>query len=163
MTENQHLSDKLNTKFDLSELKKISFGKLEGERDPLLEECFFPTHTITKFLNEPINYILSPKGAGKSALFRTLEKKYLHISLFDYENYSIISINDAFGFDDEYLNIDDFKEKSRMKLTISWGIFLLSKLIKDIKTNFLDSPYYSQFISEITKIEGFKDKFNLYG
>lgn len=163
MIESKHLSDKLDTQFDLSKLKTINFGKLEGERDPKLEACFFPTHTIQKYLNDPINYILSPKGAGKSALFRTLEKKYLDNSLFDYKKYSIISINDAFGFDDEYLNIDDFKEKSRMKLTISWGIFILSKLILDIKTNFSDRDNYNSFISEISKIEGFKEKFNLYG
>lgn len=163
MTENPNLSDKLNTEFNLSELKKISFGTLEGERDPLLEDCFFPTHTITKYLNSPINYVLSPKGAGKSALFRTLEKKYLDQSLFDYTKYSIISINDAFGFDDNYLNTDDFQEKSRMKLTVSWGIFILSKLISDIKSNYSDRPNYNQFISEISKIDEFKEKFNLYG
>jgi len=163
MTESLKLKDKLLTKFDLSQLKKISFGKLEGERDPMLEDCFFPTSSIEKYLNEPINYVLSPKGAGKSALFRTLEKKYLHKNIFKYDKYSIISINDAFGFDDEYLNVDDFNEKNRMKLTISWGIFILSKLINDIKINFSDKPNYNSFISEISKIEGFNDKFNLYG
>lgn len=162
MTENKQLSDKLNTEFNLSKLKTINFGKLEGERDPKLEACFFPTNTIQKYLNEPINYILSPKGAGKSALFRTLEKKYLDNSQFDFDKYSIISINDAFGFDDEYLNIEDFEEKSRMKLTISWGLFILSKLILDIKNNFSEKQNYNQFFSEISKINEFKEKFNLY-
>ncbi|MDP3353104.1 MAG: hypothetical protein Q8S44_05125 [Flavobacteriaceae bacterium] len=162
MTSDKNLSDKLTTQFDLSQLKKINFGKLEGERDPMLEECFFPTNSVQKYLNEPINYVLSPKGAGKSALFRTIEKKYLHKSIFDYEKFSVISINEAFGFDDEYLNVDDFKEKSRMKLTISWGVFLISKLVNDIKTNFSDKHNYNSFISEVSKIDGFKEKFNLY-
>lgn len=163
MTDNKQLTDKLNTRFDLSKLKSINFGKLEGERDPKLQACFFPTITIQKYLNDPINYILSPKGAGKSALFRMLEKKYLDQSLFDFKNYSIITINDAFGFDDEYLNTDVFKEKSRMKLTISWGIFILSKLIQDITSNHSEKSNYSSLISEISKISEFKEKFNLYG
>jgi hypothetical protein len=163
MTDNHKLVDKLETKFNLSELKTLTFGKLEGERDPMLEACFFATHTVQKYLNNPANYILSPKGAGKSALFRTIEKSFLPKSLFEYKKYSIISINDAFGFDDEYLDVNDFKEKSRMKLTISWGIFLLTKLIADIKDNHSTKPNYSSFIAKISKIEQLKDKFNLYG
>jgi hypothetical protein len=163
MTENSKLSDKLDTKFNLSELNTLTFGKLEGERDPMLEACFFATHTVQKYLNNPTNSILSPQGAGKSALFRTIEKKFLPKTLFDYKKYSIISINDAFGFNDEYLDVNDFKEKSRMKLTISWGIFLLTKLIADIKENHSNKTNYSSFITQISKIEQLKEKFNLYG
>lgn len=162
MKENLKLIDKLDTNFNLKKLKEINFGNLEGERDVMLKTCFFPTYSIEKYLNNPINYILSPKGAGKSALFRTLNSRYLQDSTFKYSDYSIISINDAFGFDDEYLNIEDFNEKSRMKLTVSWGLFIISKLINDIKDNFSNKDNYKAFISEISKIEEFKSKFNLY-
>jgi hypothetical protein len=163
MTESHFVKDKLETPFLLSNLSSLNFGNLEGERDPKLEACFFPTFTVTKYLKEPINYVLSPKGAGKSALFRTIQKKYLNEGIFDYSRYSIIAINDAFGFDDEYLKVEDFEEKSRMKLTISWGLFIISKLIEDIQTNHSQTFNYSSFINEISKIEQLKQKFNLYG
>jgi hypothetical protein len=162
MTDHPKLKDKIKD-FDLSKLRRLNFGKLEGEKDPILQDCFFTTYSIDKFINDPANYVLSPKGAGKSALFVTLKKRHLNKTVFDYSKYSIISINEAFGFDDEYLDIKKFNEKSRMKLTISWGLFILSKLIDDIKTNFKDSQYYDTFISKISQIDGFKEKFNLYG
>lgn len=82
MINNPKLEDKIETKFNLNKLKTLSFGNLEGERDVMLKECFFPTYAIEKHLNSPVNYILSPKGAGKSALFRTLNNKYIHNIIF---------------------------------------------------------------------------------
>ena len=115
--------------FDIRQLSNITFGKLEGERDPLLEDCFFPTRKVQKYLIEPYNYVLSPKGAGKSALFRALSDGFINEHFFKSDSYSIIPINEAFGFDDDYLNIQKFSENSRMKLTVSWLSLYLLKLL----------------------------------
>ena len=54
------------------------------------------------------------KGAGKSALFRSISDNFIHPSLFRKEQYAVITVNEAFGFNDDYLNIEKFKEDSRM-------------------------------------------------
>lgn len=163
MQNNPDLKENLDIKFNLNELAKIEFGKLEGERDNLLESCFFPTRSVQKYLSSPINYVLSPKGAGKSALFRSITSNFIQDYLFAREEYSIISINNAFGFNDEdYLDVDKFREESRMKLTISWGLFILSKLIDDIITNHSKEDGYKDLINDISQIKELKEKFSLY-
>ncbi|MFT4802426.1 MAG: hypothetical protein ACI93N_002204 [Flavobacteriaceae bacterium] len=162
MTEEKSRKDSSEIKFNIKQLAGITFGKLEGERDPLLKDCFFPTYTIQKYLHSPYNYVLSPKGAGKSALFRSLTDNFIPNSLFKNSKYSIIAINEAFGFEDDYLSKNKFQEDSRMKLTISWALFILTKLITDIKENHSNAIGYQSLIGEITKITELKDKFNLY-
>ncbi|MBR8538345.1 hypothetical protein KDU71_22430 [Carboxylicivirga sediminis] len=148
--------------FDTDKLGELSFGRLEGERDPLLKDCFFPTYSIQKYLQRPYNYVLSPKGAGKSALYRALTDDFIPEIFFSREPYSIIPINDAFGFDDEYLDVAKFSEDSRIRLTISWALFLLTKLIEDIRENFKDGIGYGELMDNISKIGELKEKFNLY-
>jgi hypothetical protein len=155
-------NDKSKIQFDINQLSNFSFGKLEGERDPFLKDCFFPTKSVQKYLKETHNYVLSPKGAGKSALFRALTDNFLVDYFFDYSKYSIIPINEAFGFDDDYLDIKKFKEDSRMKMTISWALFLLTSIINDIKNNHSEKLGYENLIDEIKSVSELKEKFNLY-
>lgn len=162
MTEVKSKKDSSEIKFNIKQLAGITFGKLEGERDPLLKDCFFPTYTIQKYLRSPYNYVLSPKGAGKSALFRSLTDNFIPSSLFKNSKYSIIAINEAFGFEDDYLSKNKFQEDSRMKLTISWALFILTKLITYIKENHSNAIGYQSLIDEVTKITELKEKFNLY-
>ncbi len=162
MTEKKQIKNTPEIYFDSNELINISFGRLEGERDPLLKDCFFTTSTIKKYLKNPYNYVLSPKGAGKSALFMALTEGFIPEIFFNKEQYSIISINDAFGFDDEYLDVEKFSEDSRIRLTISWALFLLTKLIEDIKENHKDGIGYNELMQEITKVSELKERFNLY-
>jgi hypothetical protein len=150
--------------FNISELENISFGSLEGEKDDRLSDSFFITSSIRNLLGNKYNYILSPKGGGKSAIFRSLKEKLISPqNIFDYDKYSIIDINTAFGFDDDYLPSELFKEEdNRRNYTFSWAIFLLSHLINDIKNNQQHKQGYDEFINKIKKIQDFKDKFNLY-
>ncbi len=154
--------DKEVLQFDLDKLNDISFGQLEGERDTFLKDCFFPTNTVTKYLKNLHNYVLSPKGAGKSALFRAIVEGFIPTRYFKPDEFSIIAINEAFGFDDNYLNLNKFQEKRRMNLTISWSLFILSKLIEDIKTNYSHLSGYHKLINKISKVQELKEKFNLY-
>ena len=77
MKEKNEIKNILVKSFDLDELENINFGKLEGERDNMLESSFFPTKTVVKYLKNPYNYVLSPKGAGKSALYRALSERFI--------------------------------------------------------------------------------------
>ncbi len=148
--------------FDISQLNSITFGRLEGERDPLLKDCFFPTRTVQRYLKTPYNYVLSPKGAGKSALFRSISDKYLNRSQFKYEKFAVIQVNEAFGFNDGYLDVEKFHEDSRMRLTISWALYILIKIIQDITTNRKDLTGYDELLKEIKKIPELKGELNLY-
>lgn len=156
--------DKQLKSFEIAELENISFGRLEGEKDDKLGDSFFITSSIKKLFSNKYNYILSPKGGGKSAVFRTLSEKMVSSEkVFNYDKHSIISINTAFGYDDNYLSLDLFKdEENRRNYTLSWGLFLLSKLINDIKVNHKEKNSYDDFIRKIKKIDGFKDKFQLH-
>ena len=151
-------------KFNTDKLIDISFGQLEGERDTYLKDCFFPTKSVTKYLRSinSYNYVLSPKGAGKSALFRAMTEGFVPTEYFNEKEYSIIAVNQAFGFDDNYLNLNQFQEKRRVNLTISWALFILSKLIISIRENYSNKDGYHELINEISKIQELKEKFNLY-
>jgi hypothetical protein len=149
--------------FDLNELGKISFGQLEGEKDSKLNsDTFFPTETIKQLLCKHYNYVLSPKGVGKSAIFNALTNKFIHSSLFEYNKHSLVPINKAFGNDNDYLDPEKFKDENRKNFSIYWGLYIMGELINDIFKNHSDKPNFHKFKTKIKKYEGFKDKFQLY-
>src|SRR5690554_1136768 len=124
--------------FDLKKLGCLNFGSAEGEIDAKLSDSFFITDSILSLLKGKYNYVVSPKGGGKSAVFRTLRDKIIDFppDWFDYRKYSFISINDAFVFDNSYLPTEQFKvEDNRKNYTLSWALYFITELIKDIKSN----------------------------
>jgi hypothetical protein len=151
-------------KFNLRELGSISFGQLEGEKDNKLNsDTFFPTESIKQLLSKNYNYVLSPKGVGKSAIFNALINKFIHPRLFEYDKHSIVPINKAFGNDNEYLDPEKFKdEEGRRNYSIYWGLYIMGELLKDIFKNHSDKSNFPNFKTKIKKIEGLKDKFQLY-
>lgn len=160
-----HVTEKnTSTKFNLRELGNISFGQLEGEKDQKLNsDTFFPTETIKQLLCKHYNYVLSPKGVGKSAIFNAITNKFIPPLLFDYQKHSIVPINKAFGNDSEYLDPSKFKEEeNRKNYSIYWGLYIMSELLKDIFKNHSDKHNFENFKSKIKKVEGLKDKFKLY-
>jgi hypothetical protein len=152
------------TNFNLRQLNNISFGQLEGEKDKKLNsDTFYPTETIKQLLRKQYNYVLSPKGIGKSAIFNALTNKFISNNLFDYTKHSIVAINKAFGNDNEYLDPSKFKEEdNRRNYSIFWGLYILSELLQDTFKNHSDKPNFGNFKSKIKRIEGLKDKFQLY-
>ena len=151
--------------FYFKELSNITFGDLEGEKDKLLKEAFFSTKSIAELLKGRYNYILSPKGGGKSAIFRAYEEKLFPFNnnLFDYNKHNIISINEAFGFESEYLDREKFREQDHQKnYTISWAIYLLVEILKDIQKYHKEKKGYSQLMSKIRRVDELKTQFRLY-
>lgn len=160
-----HITEKnTSTKFNLRELGSISFGQLEGEKDQKLNsDTFFPTETIKQLLCKHYNYVLSPKGVGKSAIFNAITNRFVPSSLFDYSKHSIVAINKAFGNDNEYLDPEKFKEEeNRKNYSIYWGLYIMGELLKDVFNNHSNKPNFASFKSKIKKVEGLKDKFKLY-
>ena len=149
-------------RFEISQIGKINFGDLDGENDSKLADSFFPTQSIRKLFGMKYNYILSPKGGGKSALFRAMLNTYVPNSLFSSEQFSIININSAFNFESEYLPATKFKDDvSENHYTLAWALFLLSELIRDIKKH-SDKIGYPEIIKKLRKVDGFKEQYNLY-
>lgn len=60
-------------RFNYRELDKLSFGDVEGENDASLATSFTLTGSVVKLTEGRFNYILAPRGVGKSAIFRALE------------------------------------------------------------------------------------------
>lgn len=151
--------------FNLIELGKLTFGQLEGERDSQLNSTtFFPTESIKQLLCKHYNYVLSPKGVGKSAIFNAITKKYISDTLFEYNKHSIVSINKAFGNDNDYLDPEKFKEEGggRKNYSIYWGLYIMGELLNDIFNNHSEKSNFNEFKKKIKRVEGLKDKFHLH-
>ncbi|OOV29480.1 hypothetical protein BXU11_06230 [Flavobacterium sp. LM5] len=150
--------------FDLKKIGCINFGNLEGEKDTKLSNSFFITDSILNLIQGRFNYVLSPKGGGKSAVFRALNEKLLDFSdFFEYHKYSIVPINNAFVFETDYLPTEKFKiEDNRKTYTLSWALYFLTELINDIKTNHSDKQNYGTFIKKVARVEELKENFRLY-
>lgn len=151
--------------FDRSEIGNLSLGNLEGEKDlDQLNKSFFLTHSVIKCLNGKYNYILSPKGGGKSALFTAIKNKYIPNEYLDYEKYSILPINDGFIYESENrLDSSKFKEvENKKEYVIAWGMYLLIQCIEDIRNNHSNKSNYNSFISKISEYSFIKKDLKLY-
>lgn len=154
----------MKTFFPIETLDELSFGQLTGEEDDLLKKSFTFTKSIKRLKKYRFNYILSPKGAGKSALFKIISEEYEVVNKFlDLELYSIIQINKAFGFESEYLNPKNFKKSNKYyHYSFSWGLYLMIKLIEDILNFHQNKRGFSQFKSEVRQYIELKEEFHLY-
>lgn len=157
------LEGKLNP-INTNILEEFNFGSLDGERDEILKDCFVLTKEINDLLKYKYNYVLSPKGAGKSSVFKALIEKYpIPKKIVDFNRYHFIPINRAFDNDDSYLEKTKFKsDLGHKKYTISWSFYIAIKLIEDIIKNHNDKSNYSEFEAEIKKYDNLKDIYELY-
>lgn len=146
-------------------LDELNFGSLDGENDANLKSSFVITQAIRELLRNHYNYVLSPKGAGKSAVFKALIEKYpIQTDIIDFGLYQFISVNSAFDTTDhQYLNTTKYKANLGSKIyTISWSFYLAIKLIEDILANHSSRPGFGEFEKSIKKYDDFKEKYELY-
>jgi hypothetical protein len=158
------IKKKLNL-LNIEILKEINFGLLDGEKDYALQESFVLTNDIRDLLTNRHNYVLSPKGAGKSAVFKVLTKKYpLLKNYIDLNKYHFIPINKAFDTtDNKYLDKEKFKgDLGHKEYTISWSFYIALKLINDVMKNHSNKANFSAFETKIKKYGNFKEEFELY-
>ena len=149
--------------FKIDELRKISFGGQQGEKDKNLKNNFVITGSVSKFLKGDFNYVLSPKGFGKSALFCAIKEKFLDENNFNYNNKLMLFINEAFGYNEDYLSPKKFKNlKSNNDYTFMWALYFLNKLIVQIIKNCSDKEGYSDFVSGLSKYEYLKREHELF-
>lgn len=151
-------------KFDFNELNSLSFGRLEGEEDEeFLSSSIVFTDSFVEVLSCKYNYVLAPKGAGKSAIFNSIEKKIITNDYFKYDDKHIIFINKAFGFDKDYLSPSRFKHDLDGKNYIfAWTLYLIFQAFENIKTKYSNYPNYSELVDKVKIVSEFKDEFQLY-
>jgi len=120
--------------FDYKQLKNFTFGKLDGELDlDVLNDSFISTNSVSKFLDMKFNYVLSPRGSGKTALYKSLENKIINNRDFNYDKYFMVFIDQAFGQLDENLIEDNFKMPRDYRNAIfSWALYLVYKILDKI-------------------------------
>lgn len=138
----------------------MTFGDVEGEEDKLLKKSLVHTYSIEEVLKLNCNYILAPKGAGKSAIFKSFESQYFID--FNYTNKFIVSINRAFIFEHNYLDKSKFSINDEMNCVISWGFYIFSLLLKDIQKNLSNNIFYGELRSKLAKFFDLKEEFQLF-
>ncbi len=159
-----NFSEKKLNPINVGILDEFNFGSLDGERDDSLKQCFVLTKEISSLLKNKYNYVLSPKGAGKSSVFKALVERYpVHKKIVDLNRYHFVPVNKAFDNDDSYLDKTKFKsDLGHKKYTVSWSFYLAIKLIEDIIKNHSDKPNFGEFQSQIKKYDNLKDAYELY-
>lgn len=160
MSEMEESSDALT--FPVESLEKMNFGGYEGEHDENLEDLFCETNAIKKIIKGNYNYILAPKGCGKSALFKAYEKRFIGNPLIQESDRTIIvSINDSFAYEKITENNDFMNKNIEKKWAMIWGIFILKKIFKVIS----NEPYqyiFQDFIHKSAKYDDIKNEFEIY-
>ena len=152
--------------FDYKQLENLTFGKLDGENDiNILNSSFISTSSVTKFLKMEYNYVLSPKGSGKTALYKSLENKIIHEKYFDYNKYYFVFVDQAFGQLDENLILDNFSMPENYKSAIfSWALYLFFKILDSIsnETRKKELNNINNLFNEFKIYDKIKNKYQLF-
>lgn len=148
--------------FPIELLNEMTFGGYEGEQDENLEDLFCETKVIKKIIKGNYNYILAPKGCGKSALFKAYEKRFINNQLIQKSNKTIIiSINDTFAYEKIAENNDFMNKNIEKQWAMIWGVFILKKIFKVISSDSYKS-IFKYFIHKSTKYDDIKKEFEVF-
>ena len=99
----QWYTDTKEMRFQTKWLDEMSFGNAEGERDKKLYDSFIETRSIKEILDGGYNYVLAPKGCGKSSLFKAYSERFIsNAEIRDDNKTIIIPISNMFAYE----NID---------------------------------------------------------
>lgn len=127
--------------FSIEKLSDFTFGDPEAKEDPLLQNSFCdikPVHEFLQSSNKAI--VLGERGSGKSALFRLISERKLSFRNDGKLKQIYVSIDEDleyFGLN-EFLNrsIKDSSGKATERFRIAWEIFILNRIISDLRTQY---------------------------
>lgn len=144
--------------FQTSWLDKMSFGNAEGERDKKLYDSFIETRSIKEILDGGYNYVLAPKGCGKSSLFKAYSERFIsNAEIRDDIKTIIIPISNMFAYE----KIDIEQEQIGKKWAIIWGLYIIKEIIKTIKSDKYKYEF-EEYIKQSSKYNELKEDFQLY-
>jgi hypothetical protein len=147
--------------FPVNALDLFSIGDVEGKNDTLLEECLCEIAPIREFLLGKKDIVLGERGAGKSALFRTLSEGRLKFVTPNGKTYAVLALDENI----EYKQLKDLIEnkiaaagdKPSIKYQFIWELFITYK-IPDLLVNDLriQDPHLDQAQRDISVALGFE-------
>lgn len=144
--------------FQTSWLDEMSFGNAEGERDKKLYDSFIETRSIKEILDDGYNYVLAPKGCGKSSLFKAYSERFIsNAEIRDNNKTIIIPISNMFAYE----KIDIEQEQIGKKWAIIWGLYIVKEIFKTI-TNDKYKYEFEEYIKQSSKYNELKEDFQLY-
>ena len=147
-----------STEFQIDWLSKMSFGNAEGERDKMLVDSFTETRSIRELVNGDYNYVLAPKGCGKSSLFKAYENRFLNDDeIKDEYRTIVVPISNMFSY--ENINLEE--NQSAKKWAIIWGVYIIKEIFRVI-TSDKYSYDFDEFIKKNSKYEELKRDFEIY-
>lgn len=130
----------LPKEFSINKLSEFTFGDPEAKEDPLLQSSFCNIKPVHEFLQSSgKSIVLGERGSGKSALFRLISEKKLAFKNDGKLKQIYVSIDEDleyFGLN-EFLNrsIKDSSGKATEKFRIAWEIFILNRMISELRTH----------------------------
>lgn len=144
--------------FQTDWLLEMSFGSAEGERDKRLFDSFIETRSIKEIMVGGFNYVLAPKGCGKSSLFKAYSERFVSDNEIKDENKTIIvPISNMFAYE----NVDLEQEQVAKKWAIVWGLYILKEIFKIITSDKYKYEF-EEYIRKSTKYNELKEEFELY-
>lgn len=145
-------------RFQTGWLDEMSFGNAEGERDKKLYDSFIETRSIKEILDGGYNYVLAPKGCGKSSLFKAYSERFIsNTEIRDDNKTIIIPISNMFAYE----NIDLEQEQIAKKWAIIWGLYIIKEIFKTL-TNDKYKYEFEEYIKQSSKYNELKEDFQLY-
>lgn len=145
-------------RFQTSWLDEMSFGNAEGERDKKLYDSFIETRSIKEILDGGYNYVLAPKGCGKSSLFKAYSERFIsNAEIRDDNKTIIIPISNMFAYE----KIDIEQDQTGKKWAIIWGLYIIKEIFKTI-TNDKYIYEFEEYIKQSSKYNELKEDFQLY-
>lgn len=145
-------------RFQIEWLLEMNFGNAEGERDKRLFDSFIETRSIKEMMKGEFNYVLAPKGCGKSSLFMAYLERFVSDNVIKDENKTIIvPISNMFAYE----NVDIEKEQAAKKWAIVWGLYILKEIFKIITSDKYKYEF-EEYIRKSAKYNELKEEFELY-
>lgn len=145
-------------RFQTNWLVNMSFGNAEGERDEKLYDSFIETRSIKDMMGGGFNYVLAPKGCGKSSLFKAYSERFVSDDEIKDDNKTIIiPISNMFAYE----NIDLGQEQVAKKWAIIWGVYILKEIFKTITADKYKFEF-EEYIKKSNKYNELKEEFELY-
>ncbi len=150
--------------FDASKVGELTFGTIDALHDNLLRSCLVITGSIVGLLRSKWNYVIAPRGAGKTAVYKAFENDWFAKELFDRSSCFLVLLNKAFDYDCEYLDHAKFVPNLNYRnYILSWGLFIAMEVVGEIRKRGAELSGHGKFLKEMGRYEGLKDKFRLYG
>ncbi|MCG6150334.1 hypothetical protein LFX15_18700 [Leptospira levettii] len=159
----------LPNSISVSKLKNFYFGDADGIHDQLLDHAyvFCGTSPFIQISKARKRIILGPKGSGKTAMFRLMRDKKIHIQCESDELRTIgiqadLNLKTLKEFVLSRINLHTKKNDLLLKYRLTWEIFLMLRIFEELAEIGITLPEkLKEFNEKLQSIFSFKKNSNL--